>query len=854
MSHLPFLRLAAFFILVVVVLSAPAQDRRTIEAPSPRLLAVTPAGGQQGTSFEVTLAGQSLEEPQELIFSIPGAKAEYLAPTAAPMIEPQRGRQQRGMAAGPLTAVKFKLTLPEKAPLGIHDIRVVTKAGISNPRAFVVGDSAQIVEKEPNDDVAQAQKVELDTTICGALGSPTDVDYFLFAGKKGQRVVVACLTTSIDSRAQPDVHLYRAGGAPLASGRDYEGGDAVLDATLPANDNYYVRVSSFTYTQGGPDHFYRLSISTAPWIDAVYPPMIEPGKSNEVTVYGRNLPGGSIDPDAKLDGHPLEKVTVKVKGPSKAQTLQRLRYHGFIPPRSAALDGMEYRIANDTGKSNPYLLTYAQAPIVLDNEENDSAEKAQEITLPCEIAGRIEKRHDRDWYKFTAKAGEVYMIEALADRIGSPLDLVFTLGKEGTKNAAEYDDDPELLHPLQFFNRSEDPAPLRWTAPADGTYLLQVTSREADIQAGPRHLYRVRITPPKPDFRLIVMPASTNAPEAALVPREGAQIFTVLAWRRDGFNGPIKLSMTGLPDGVACPDQTMGPGLKQTALVVTARADAEPWTGMITVTGTADIDGEEIIREARPASITWPAPQQQNVPVISRLDRGLALAVRDGGPHKLSPGQTTLTVAPGAKATLPIKLTRGPDFKVPVQVTLLGYANNFIALNNSQPLTIPADKDTANAVFDVRRTVPPGSYTLVLRGAATVQLKDVAGKPRGNANILVPATPVTLVVATPKLGEVTVNVDKATWKPGMTTDVVVKVKRQQGISGPLRVQLILPEGMTGFSAGEMSIPERADTVKLPIRASSRAAPGRYQGLIVRVSARSGDPAPSADATFTATVK
>ena len=35
-----------------------------------------------------------------------------------------------------------------------------------------------------------------------------------------------------------------------------------------------------------------MSITTAPWIDAVYPPLIEPGKSAKLTVYGRNLPGG----------------------------------------------------------------------------------------------------------------------------------------------------------------------------------------------------------------------------------------------------------------------------------------------------------------------------------------------------------------------------------------------------------------------------------------------------------------------------------------------------------------------------------------------------------------------------------
>jgi len=61
-----------------------------------------------------------------------------------------------------------------------------------------------------------------------------------------------------------------------------------LDVTLPDDGDYLVRLSKFTYTAGGPDYFYRLSIASAPYIDAVFPPMIEPGKtaSGKATIPG----------------------------------------------------------------------------------------------------------------------------------------------------------------------------------------------------------------------------------------------------------------------------------------------------------------------------------------------------------------------------------------------------------------------------------------------------------------------------------------------------------------------------------------------------------------------------------------
>src|SRR5262249_11705017 len=153
----------------------------------------------------------------------------------------------------------------------------------------------------------------------------------------------------------------------------------------------------------------------------------------------------------------------------------------YVPPRSSMLDGFEYRIKNAAGSSNAVLLTFAQAPVVLDNEANDTAETAQEVTLPCEIAGRIEKKRDRDWYTFSARKGEAYIIEAYGDRLGSPLDLYWVLKTADSKQVIrEADDNTDILSATQFFARTEDPDRYRFVAPADGRYALMISSREAD--------------------------------------------------------------------------------------------------------------------------------------------------------------------------------------------------------------------------------------------------------------------------------------------------------------------------------------------------------------------------------------
>ncbi len=343
-----------------LLLARPAHAQPGVGSnlPAPRLMTVMPPGGKIGSSVEVTFTGTDLEEPEQLLFSHAGIKAEPLAAPAPPPPKPDAKKPKPGM--GKPVISRFKVSIAANVPLGVHDVRFVNKWGVSNPRAFVIGDLNEALEKEPNNDVEQAQRVELNTTINGSMAAPTDVDYYVFAGKKGQRVVLSCLASSIDSRFHAGLEVYDSKGKQLASGRDYNHNDALTDCTLTEDGDYFVRVFHFTHTQGTAEHFYRLSISTTPWIDAVFPCAVEPGKTTAVTVYGRNLPGGKLDPSAVVDDRVLEKITVNVTAPSDAG--QRLAYSGVVSPRMAALDGFEYRVRNDAGSSNPFLLTLARAP------------------------------------------------------------------------------------------------------------------------------------------------------------------------------------------------------------------------------------------------------------------------------------------------------------------------------------------------------------------------------------------------------------------------------------------------------------------------------------------------------------
>ena len=838
--------------------AAPARAQQPLldaTYPQPRLVSVLPAGGKAGSVVEVACTGVDLEEPEQLLFSNSGLKAE-LAPPPPP--DPKKPPQPNA----PKPPAVFKVTIPADAPLGFQDVRLVNKWGVSNARTFVVGDLTEVLEKEPNNDVPEAQKVELNSTVNGTMASAVDVDYYAFPGKKGQRVVFNCRASSIDSRFLPGVEVYDAKGRLLAEGRNYSGNDAVTDCVLPDDGDYTVRLFEFTHTAnipgGSTEYFYRLTITTAPWIDAIYPAVLEPGKATPVTIYGRNLPGGQPDPAAVVDDHVLDKLSATVTAPSDPAAVSRLTFSGHLSPVVSGLDGFEYRVKNDAGFSNPFLLTFARAPVVLDNDANDTQETAQDVTPPCEIAGRFEKIGDRDWYALTAKKGDVYNIEVLSDRLGAPtlMDLVIRDAEKKTVYESPQDDVDTLS--TKFFTRTEDPAPYRFTAPADGKFFIKVGSQLADTVAGPRQFYRVRITPDQPDFRLVVTANANLRPDACTLRQGGGQSYTVFAWRRDGFAGDINLAVEGLPPGVTCPPQTLGGGVREAQLVLSASADAAAFTGEILVKGTAVIGGQPATREARAGGVVWPSPQPtQPMPLAGRLERSVVLAVRaDKAAWTVTPAidKAVLTQGDPAKgpttATITVKQTRQwPDLKQPIAVQAMaaelpGRQNqqgSQITINNNQPVNLIPDQAEAKLPVAVGPNVHPGVYNVVLRtSAANVPFaRDPKATPKPapvNIILVEPSAPLTITVLPRNVGTLTLANANPTLKVGGQVEVVVKVARLWDYAGEFKVSLVPPAAVKDVTAAEVVIPAGKDEVTLVLTAPAAAPPGGRNDLIVRAVA------------------
>ena len=159
---------------------------------------------------------------------------------------------------------------------------------MSSPRAFFVGNRAELLEAEPNDTVRHRPAGSLDVVVNGRIEKPGDVDCYKFQAKAGQRVVLECWAERIDSRLRAVLEVHDADGKRLAVNRGYAGIDPLVDFLVPADGTYFVKVFDLSYL-GGTAHFYRLDIDTKPRVEFALPCVVTRGKSTKVKLFGRNL-------------------------------------------------------------------------------------------------------------------------------------------------------------------------------------------------------------------------------------------------------------------------------------------------------------------------------------------------------------------------------------------------------------------------------------------------------------------------------------------------------------------------------------------------------------------------------------
>ncbi len=193
-------------------------------------------GGQAGTEVSITIAGDFLEDVEQLYFSDPRI-------VAVPEMN-EAGR----------IANRFLIRIAEDTPANVYEARVMTRLGLSSSRAFSVGTISEVVCEKPNTSLDMAMPLALDS-ICNSVMTLRSIDHYRVDLMQGQRIVVDCSAGGIDSKLKPVLIVADEQGRDMVVQRRGN----PLNFTAPKDGNYVIKVHDLTF-QGGPYYFYRLAL------------------------------------------------------------------------------------------------------------------------------------------------------------------------------------------------------------------------------------------------------------------------------------------------------------------------------------------------------------------------------------------------------------------------------------------------------------------------------------------------------------------------------------------------------------------------------------------------------------------
>jgi hypothetical protein len=601
--------LAVFFAIIPV---AGAQQN------APHVGYVYPAGGRQGTTFQVMVGGQFLVGVTSAYISGGGVQAtavDYTRPLTPQQVVQLREKLQelqkrereaavlkeiagireqiaaaRRRNANPVLAetVTLQVTVAADAEPGMRELKLATPLGLSNPLVFCIGQLPEFSETPPkigvgpqNGAAGTEMNISLPAVVNGQIVprvaarpqaqtrpgqqfTPGNVDRYRFQARQGQQLVIAAfareltpyLADAVPGWFQATLALCDADGKELSYDDDYRfHPDPVLHYEVPRDGEYMIEIKDALY-RGREDFVYRISLGELPFVTNIFPLGGRAGARTGIDVQGWNLPADKLTMDA---------------GDKRPGIYPLFVHKGELVSNSV-----------------PFMVD--TLPESLEKEPNSSQNAAQRVKLPIVVNGHIDQPGDWDVFSFDGRAGDEVVAEVYARGLDSPLDSVLKLTDAAGRQLA-FNDDHEDKGSGWITHHAD--SLIMATLPAKGTYYLHLG--DAQQKGGLEYAYRLRISAPRPDFDLRVVPSSINAAPGMTVP------LTVYALRRDGFSGDIALALKDAPRGFALAGGLVPAGQDQVRLTITAPPPPLSNPLSLTLQGRALIQRREIIRVALPA-------------------------------------------------------------------------------------------------------------------------------------------------------------------------------------------------------------------------------------------------------------
>lgn len=713
----------------------------------PVIESIFPAGMKAGDLSIVKLTGPSTDQADRLISNIPGFQCQRISPGS------------------------FQIQISNSARPGFYDVWAAGPGGLSQPRSFMVGLAKETLEIPENDQPAGAMPVVLGSTVNGRLEKAGDADFYKFQVQADRPFRIECVAARIDSPIRPVLELFDSRGRRIATNRGYFVTDPMIEYLPEVHDQYTLKIQELTYA-GNNSAIYRLEFDEGPHLQLSRSVVMSQGKKS---VFGKKSTSQTKTIDAEIfdisnDLYDSTDMT------------------GLLLPASASIvRGFAY---HQLSSNRQILVQTTDKPVYQDRGTHHTVAQALEISVPCEVAGTFSAAGESVWCSFTAMSGEVFHLEGFAQRTFSPADMQITIFDNIAKKPLAILNDEFDLPGAGIPTGHLDPVG-RWVAPSDGRYFLKLQNLAASPISQQLCGYRLKIRREESDFA--VLSAGLLEQGRMNLRQNGRTPVEILAIRRGGFDGPIRISAKNLPSGIEMPEIWIASGQNRALTTLSAEDNLQDQVFDLQLEATVEGVGKKQVKPA----VTIPSITPR---ATARLLSRLPVMVSARSPLRLNvtasevfvhPLYGTLTPrhSPGGVVDLAMQLdTADLQLTGPLRIRAIGLPE-FIG----EPVVTLADGGKRGYLsFYLPPSMPLGPLTFIVEA-------KVSARPHGSmkeTSEIIYSNPVNITV---EPAAFLVSMDHFTPRQarrGETIQISYQSVRRNGFIGKMHTELAMPGKVT----------------------------------------------------------
>lgn len=442
-------------------------------------------------------------------------------------------------------------------------------AGAGWPVPVYASDVDELVEQEPNNDPAHANRLPVPCGVTARFVDKGDVDYFVFTAKKGVKYAIVGETYDILSPAEVYLIVKDMKGADLAKSNP-QNTPARIDFTAPADGDFLIYAEHLNYLSG-PTEVYHLSLSEATPDFEVHLQLdrfsLAPGETTMIPVAPAIRRDYTGPIEITVAGHPGFSGTVSLPNTAPPPPNQPVPPAAFLPltcKGDVSLGAYDLRVIAKATVNGKQVTRLATVSDVVKTGLNGLTFPPREMLTSIGVAVT-----DKPLFSVAVKPVTAEILRGVAAN-------VTVTATRSAGFAEEIQLAPTVLPPnvtiaVKPIPKGANEVQFPVTVAANGPMgPLPLTFRGTAKSAGKDFAYFSSSATLN-----VVLPVEVKASPTPVMLKIGQKAkLTVTITRKGDYKGPVDVDVKNLPANVTAPKMTIAPDKTSAEIELSAAANA----------------------------------------------------------------------------------------------------------------------------------------------------------------------------------------------------------------------------------------------------------------------------------------